>query len=284
MYVSTQGLVIFKHSVPIGRRVQNYKRFLSGFSVEELIQFSQQPCKCHRYVHLPHNGSAYCPEGHEGHVLTADPHFAQIALPPAYGPAVVELLSLGAKYRPTGVTVMTPEHRASTMESFTAALHTYIVALQQDAKSPADHFIPFRTEVLRAFSQRLANVPDDVPLAPPEALECSDHARYGFYLLGLDYVITYCEKATANLAVICKAWAAAKLLKELNIVGQQGNPNYTPAIDVYADPPRHIAFFMAESQTTLNIPVPPAHRQLLYFACIPKFPKKPCRSPLASRR
>jgi hypothetical protein len=129
-------LVAFTHSIPIGRRVQNYKRFFSGSSVEELIQISQQPCDCHLYVHLSHNGCAYCPEGHGGHVLTADPYFAHLALPPGYGPAVVELLSLGAKYRPTGVTVMTPEHRASTMQSFTTALNAYIVALQREAEAP----------------------------------------------------------------------------------------------------------------------------------------------------
>jgi hypothetical protein len=98
------------------------------------------------------------------------------------------------------------------MESFTTALNTYTVSLQRDAKSPADQFIPFTTEVLRAFTQCLANIPDDVPLAPPVALEFSNPARYGFYLLGLDYVITYCNKATTNLAIVCKARAAAKLL------------------------------------------------------------------------
>jgi hypothetical protein len=66
------------------------------------------------------------------------------------------------------------------MDSFTAALNTYILALQREAKNSADHFIPFRTEVLEAFTQRLADIPDDVPLAPPEALEFSDPARYGF--------------------------------------------------------------------------------------------------------
>jgi hypothetical protein len=128
---------------------------------------------------------------------------------------------------------------------------------------------------LRAFTQRLDNIDDDVPLAPPEALEFSDPARYGFHLLGLGYVITYCDKATANFAIVCKARAAAKLLEKLNIIGQQGNPNYTPAVGDLATPADHIAFFIAESQTVWNIPVPLAHRQLPYFACIPKIPKNP---------
>jgi hypothetical protein len=130
-------------------------------------------------------------------------------------------------------------------------------------------------EILRAFTQRLHDIHDDVPLAPPEALEYSDPARHGFHLLGLHYVITYCDKATANLTIICKARAAAKLLEELSIIGHQGNPNYTPAIGDLATPADHIAFFIAESQTVWNIPVPLAHRQLPYFACIPKFPKNP---------
>lgn len=272
-HIQTQ--VAFKHVRTVASRVQNQKDFFAGLTINQLEALALGPCPCPEFEHISHQGIPFCPVGHQGHVVTAAPHFASVFLPHRFGLHVEQFLLLGGKYRPREVTHMTPEHRDETLLSFSNTLDKHILVLRRKARCPLQQLIPFKTEVLRQFTDRLDTVRDDKQIAPDTALEFSHLTRQGFRHLGRHFLITYSDKATCNISITCKKWVATKLLQELNIVGVQGNPNYTPATGILSNPHNHVNFVSTYSEQFFNVHVTLPHLRIPYFACIPKFPKTP---------
>jgi hypothetical protein len=263
-------LVTFKHTLPLHRRVCNKRHFFQHQTYDQIRGIAEGPCQCHT---VPQ----FIAERHDGHVVTADMQCAgeflalDRTIHPAVPDKVVSLLSQGTNYRPLQVTHLTPTHRREVMVAWKQGLNNWILKVCRETGVNVMETQQFVNQATRVFRDTLATIPDHASLAFPNTLELGTPEKYAFRKLGGHFLITTCDKASRNFALVCKKRAVFLLLEDLNL-HSTGIPVYT--VHTQQDISQ-VTARMEEVVNNFQLTLSDTNRVLPYYSAIPKFHKNP---------
>ena len=248
-----------KYPVPIGAQWINYKRVFDGtaMSFQEMLDLIATPfqgtgagCFCHG---LP---ESFRPEGHGGHVYTADPAFLTHMLPEH--PHICHLFQKGAKFRPSYTQYVTEAHKARCMQQVEKGMHDFIEQLDRTYRvNDVGAFVQWRTAVMHRLNLTLAQIPLGLQLGThgsPVYPKSARHAMEGISTnevagegddgegdAGLlrDFICLPVDKCSQNMAFTCYKHGAEIMMADLHRGGAT-NPTFVPSIFT----PQQITNFM----------------------------------------
>ena len=153
----------FGYSRPIGRQWFNYGRFFTDHNTQQLHDIASGPCSCHlpQYAHFKLPGCE--------HVTTCSPDFLRQEFP--HLPALADIWTRGAKYRPHTYPQDCQEHRADIMAELSDTVSKLRARLSRQFSVPEYCLDPWCSHVLSEFSANLSHLPQPslAPLGPSQA-------------------------------------------------------------------------------------------------------------------
>eukprot|EP00884_Botryococcus_braunii_P019881 jgi/Botrbrau1/6577/Bobra.0189s0004.1 len=263
-------LVTFKHTLPLHRRVCNKRAFFQKQSLPALQERAATPCVC---GHLPDYQAA----GHDHHVITADMRCAGhllhngLGVPEEIASRVEELLNQGTNYRPLAVTHLTEAHRAQAVVAWKQGLHNWVAKVCEEHHVPITQTLPFVEAATARFQRALAFLEPNRPIAHPNTLRFGDDERRAFQLLGEHFLITTCDKASRNFALVCKTRVAQLLMDDLNL--------HSTGVPVYrlhhVQDVNQCIQDMTIVVNRFHLQVTPQNESLPFYSAAPKLHKRP---------
>ena len=222
-----------KYPLPMGARWQNYKQVFDGsiLSYQQLHELVATPfggpqagCFCHG---IP---AAFRPEGHGGHVYTADPEFLTHMLPEY--PDIRRLYEKGAKFRPSRTQFVSIQHKEKCMESVFRGMSNFVAAIDRRYRlNNVSAFQPWRNAVMNRLQVNMSGVSVGTRLGDPSSPVYSRAARDamegGEAGLLKAFICLPVDKCTQNLAFTCYKHGAEVMLRDLRRGGEV-NPTFLP--------------------------------------------------------
>jgi hypothetical protein len=210
-------LVTFKHTMPLGLQVINKRAFFSLQTLADLQHCATARCPCSFL------SAFFKPDGHFGHVLTADTsfvaHFLSVlgTTPPVVAREVAHLLHLGTSYRPLHHEFLDEAYRRDLRHTWDVGLSAWLREICLDKGVPMSHARPYQELVTARFARALETIPLGTRVADPRMLVLGHPHRAALGLLHRDFLITQCDKASRNFAFMCKTRVSQLLVEDLNM-------------------------------------------------------------------
>ena len=247
-------IVIYKLSHNIGSKIFNFNKFVSNLNIAEPINdLSVLPCNC--------ENSPFVDKNH-GHIMTGDLKIIQNA-------KLRKLISKGPKYREPK-----PMDWNKARESISNGVklcaeswchkHKKNEVLLKDWVNSVMELVDNRIAVLQCQEKRWSMSP------ALKDLDCVNALQQ----LHSNYVIAPIDKATGNVAVICKRFYAMVLFKELGITNSSTTKTYKKfktSIKTVVNNQKKIL------KNKFNLDVSAENECLPHIYWLPKMHKKPCK-------
>ena len=192
-------MVVYNLSQPIRSTILNYNKFVSNLDLAKLQSNSESiPCRCTNF------DKKFCDPNHK-HIVTGDLSIISNSL-------LRNLISKGPNFREP-MKVDFDVARDTILDS----LSTFIETLSELKKKPGLSFVPWRDKIMEIVDNKIhftklkfkPSEPVSV-LKDPEAMKVLKKLQNNFVFVPID-------KASNNIAIICKQYYALVILKELDI-------------------------------------------------------------------
>ena len=261
-------LLCFSYLSDLGASWFNYRSLVDGstYSFQQLQRMVNVPCHCHIFP------PQFCPEGHDGCLLTAAPDFLSWRFPDV--PALASLMARGTGYRPQQIHQVDQNARNSALDALGSALDRWVRRTRRRITGlpPIAAFQPWRQAVLDNVRSALDALPDGLLLTDPFTPAYGCRESQAMRLLQEDCVITYADKLSGNFVIVCRRHAMHALLHDISSMSSAQNPTYvrvSRAVDVVIHELIHEVHYF-------GFPMPPAHQQCLpIYSLIAKLHKLP---------
>jgi hypothetical protein len=268
---NVQPLVTFKNILPLHRRVSNKRHFFQGNSMARLHEIAAGPCSC---MTLPER---YRSAAHGGHVITADVQCAAVFLTQAGGihqrtaTNVVNLLEQGTNYRPLGATHLTPNYTAEIIAAWKRAVTTWVQRLCTEYRCSITAARPFIEFTTARFNRAIHSISNGTPVAFPGTLRLGQREQRAFRVLGTQFIIATCDKASQNFSLVCQKLGAQQLLLDLELSSNEQQVY----VRIANQPLEDCVDQLVTTVENFHLQVSASNRCLPYYAGIPKFHKTP---------
>ena len=191
---------------PIRNKILNYRETVSSLNivVDEDVSFVQNlpSCDC--------KNSEFCDPRHK-HVVTGDLRIISNS-------KLRKLFSKGPNYRePKTINY----HKCK--QSIESAITSCIDDLAVKYKLPVQNFFSWRTKILELVDRRIQVLKTRITPSATKPILQSDEVQSALSALHDKFVIVPIDKATNNVAVICKRFYVQKLLNEVGIPGDSSS-------------------------------------------------------------
>jgi len=243
--------VLFNYEQPIGLKLFNYRK-----TIDNLDPSTTLTCQCRLSPYR---------DKHHGHIVTGD-------LSIISDTKLRELVRKGPNYREN-----IPIDWKYTYQHIHAGMKECTKRWAEKEKVDRHVLVAWRTEVMKLVSKRIKtlNKTSLKPIPPP--LLSNEEILSSLSQLHRDYVLTPTDKASSNVAVICKKFYVERVMNELNLVENiedQGNATYEP---VHENTDTLIDNNCEEQAALFNINIEEDNKTLPFLYWIPKQHKNPSK-------
>jgi len=202
-------MVVYKLSRPIRSSILNYNKFVSTLN---LVNFENNPecipCHCSEF------DAKFC-DPHHKHIITGDLSIIQHAL-------LRDLISKGPSFRePQKVNF--DDARSIILDG----VDSFIKTLSGVKKIPQSSFSPWKEEIVKKIDCNLVIAKRKFKSSDPLSVLRDTKAKKALALLHNKFVFVPIDKASNNIALICKRYYAATIHKELDFANIENSSNNT---------------------------------------------------------
>ena len=246
-------MTVFQLSQPIRLTILNYSKFVSTL---DLIAFQNNPgsipCACSSF------DNKFCDPNHK-HIITGDLNIIQNA-------KLRDLIGKGPNFR---------EPQKVDFEAAQAiiveGLDGFIKMFSKIKKVSEASFIPWRNEIITRVENKIHFAKRSCTFSDPKSVFDDQVAKKELKSLHNNFIFVPIDKASNNVAIICKHYYASTILKELNVTNNNViDSTYEVSIESEgAIIDRHVKF-----QDRLNINVKEEFRHLPKHYWTPKMHKQ----------
>ena len=245
--------VVYKLSNGIRHKIFNYKEFLSDLDIDSfLVDNSVLPCSCENSCYKDH---------HHGHVITGDLRIVK-------DNKLRKLLSKGPKYRETttlnfGKCKEVIVNGIRECVSKLSAKYAIEITIFDDWVQTISHLVDNKIELLE---NRIEIVEHNSLFENFTSKKCLEELQHHYIMVPID-------KASNNIAFICKRYYAITILKELGFYNTP-NPTYEPIILPLPD---LITQQIKALEDNFHIKTSDNFKNIPSIYCLPKMHKTPIK-------
>ena len=195
--------VVYKLVDPIRSKLFNFNKFVANLNISEFIQDETiVPCSC--------DTNPKYKDPHHNHIITGDLHIV-------LNNKLRKLFTKGPKYREPAV-LSWDKAKEEIVESLEVLINTWC-----NDQFDETIFSDFKNTALELVDERITSLRDKYKQSPiVETLKIAG-VKNNLKNLQDKYIIAPMDKATGNVAFICKRFYAHILAKELELLPDTGN-------------------------------------------------------------
>ena len=202
--------VVYSLGNTIRNKILNYKETVAGIDINDKHTFGTRIAECNC------QNSSFKNE-HLGHVVTGDLRIIS-------NQRLRKLISKGPNYREP-CTINWNKCRSEIERG----LDECAVQLSKHKRSISlNHLIPWKRKVLEKVDHKIQELRQRITHRTTNPVLKDPEVKRNLEALQTDYVIVPIDKASNNIAVVCKKFYVEVLLKEIGILGPESN-TYTAA-------------------------------------------------------
>ena len=202
-------MVVYKLTQPIRSKVLNYNKFVKHLDLDAYnADMNTVPCHCHEFDQV------YLDANH-GHILTGNLNIIS-------NHKLRELIAKGPKYRePT--TIDFEDARAQIV----TAMDSYVEIVASKKKVDKSFLLDWKDKVLSEVDRRIDKIKVNFIPREVNTVLTDNQVLKNLNFLHDKFVFVPIDKATNNIAIICKRLYASVIHKELNFSSINSSSNNT---------------------------------------------------------
>ena len=210
-------MVVYTLTQPVRSKIFNYQSFVSNLDVPAFLEDNNSiPCSCNQY------DNSFIDKDHK-HVLTGDLRIINNS-------KLRKLFTKGPKYREPS---LIDWDQAS--KDIYAGIDQYIDNLSSDKGLHQSLFSEWKNTVLQRVNDKINKLKNKVkPVKHNSVFKCKD-AQYNLKNLQEKFVLVPVDKASNNIAFICKRFYATVIVKELGLINNSTKKTYEKVNDKSTD-------------------------------------------------
>ena len=198
-------MVVFNLSQPIRSTILNYNKFVSNL---DLVKFQNDPdcipCRCSNF------DKKFCDSNHN-HIITGDLSIISNSL-------LRNLISKGPNFREPAK-VDFDVARGAILDG----LSTFLETLSEVKKKPKMSFALWQDKIMEVVDAKIHSTKSKFKPSEPVSVLKDENAMKTLKKLHNNFVFVPIDKASNNIAIICKHYYASVILKELDVQNLERN-------------------------------------------------------------
>lgn len=251
----TPPTVVYSLDSPIGSKIFNFNNFVTSLDVDKFLRDQTSlPCHC--------KDTSFS-DSHHGHIISGDLRLID-------NNKLRKLFTKGFKFRETKfVTWAVVE--SSMLQSVKECAVTWCAKWKMSILT----LKPWISTVSEKIKNKILSLKGSSAYKEVNEVLKSPECTKALEDLHNQFVIVPIDKASSNIALVCKRFYAEVLMKELGLLGQS-------ACDTYEKVENRTEKQLIEEDcktlnTKFNLPVPEASKKLPHIYWIPKLHKNPIK-------
>ena len=250
--------VIYNLSSPIYHKVFNFRSFLSEIEIEEVVNdLNSLPCDCQ---------NSPFKDSHHGHIITGDLRIVS-------NNKLRKILCKGPKFREN-----THVDFNKAKKDITNGIDNCIASWCKKKDLPEEAFLEWRNIVINEIDIRIEELNTNFTLIRQSKTSLKNNdVKQSLSELHDKFILTPIDKATNNIAIICKRFYILTLLKELGL--QNDSDGVTNTYELCADIEESDLFNNHSNfLKKLNLKITEDNKRLPNIYWLPKLHKKPTKA------